>query len=93
MGDKEFFVKIGEYLVSTSALNFLAVRVILEIKTALEKEHTNKKSHRGKFIIPAAPQAGFGIGGFVGTGRHCRPCCKAAEMTTHFCCRNLHSSL
>ena len=37
MRDKEFFVKIGEYLVSTSALNFLAVRVILEIKNAMEK--------------------------------------------------------
>jgi hypothetical protein len=37
MGDKEFFAKIGEFLVATSALNFLAVRVILEMKTAMEK--------------------------------------------------------
>ena len=37
MGDKDFFVQMGEYLVASSALNFLAVRVILEIKNALEK--------------------------------------------------------
>jgi hypothetical protein len=67
MGDKEFFAKIGEYLVATSALNFLAVRVILEIKTALEKG-TSIKSPTGESSVPSAPQAGFGIGGFVGTG-------------------------
>ena len=67
MSDKEFFAKIGEYLVATSALNFLAVRVILEIKTALEKG-TSIKSPTGGSSSPSAPQADFGIGGFVGTG-------------------------
>ncbi|HJU33535.1 MAG TPA: zinc ribbon domain-containing protein [Nitrososphaera sp.] len=67
MGDKEFFIRIGEYLVSTSALNFLAVRVILEIKNAMEKG-TSIKSPTGSSSSPAAPQSGFGIGGFVGTG-------------------------
>jgi hypothetical protein len=67
MGDREFFAKIGDYLVATSALNFLAVRVILEIKTALEKG-TSIKSPTGESSVPSAPQAGFGIGGFVGTG-------------------------
>jgi hypothetical protein len=67
MGDREFFAKIGDYLVATSALNFLSVRVILEIKTALEKG-TSIKSPTGGSSVPSAPQAGFGIGGFVGTG-------------------------
>ncbi|HEX6283079.1 MAG TPA: hypothetical protein VFZ67_12705 [Nitrososphaera sp.] len=68
MGDKEFFVKIGEYLVSTSALNFLAVRVILEIKNAMEKGTSIKSPTGGSVSSPSAPQAGFGIGGFIGTG-------------------------
>ncbi len=68
MKDKEFFVKIGEYLVSTSALNFLAVRVILEIKNAMEKGTSIKSPTGGSASSPSAPQAGFGIGGFVGTG-------------------------
>ena len=68
MGDKEFFIKIGEYLVATSALNFLAVRVILEIKNAMEKGTSIKSPTGGSASSPSAPQAGFGIGGFVGTG-------------------------
>jgi hypothetical protein len=68
MGDKEFFIKIGEYLVATSALNFLAVRVILEIKNALEKGTPIKSPTGTSSSSSAAPQAGFGIGGFVGTG-------------------------
>ena len=68
MGDKEFFIKIGEYLVSTSALSFLAVRVILEIKNTMEKGTSIKSPTGGSSSSPSAPQAGFGIGGFVGTG-------------------------
>ena len=68
MGDKEFFIKIGEYLVATSALNFLAVRVIVEIKNALEKGAPRKSPTGTSSSSPAAPQAGFGIVGFVGTG-------------------------
>jgi hypothetical protein len=65
MDDRDFFMKIGEYLISTSALNFLAVRVILEIKGAMEKG-TSMKSPTGGSA--SQPQAGFGLGGFVGTG-------------------------
>lgn len=68
MGDKDFFVQMGEYLVATSALNFLAVRVILEIKNALEKGTSIKSPTGTSSSSTAAPQAGFGIGGFVGTG-------------------------
>jgi hypothetical protein len=67
MGGKEFFAKIGEYLVATSALNFLAVRVIIEMKAAMEKG-TSIKSPTGGSSYPSAPQAGFGVGGFVGAG-------------------------
>jgi hypothetical protein len=66
MNDREFFAKIGEYLVATSALNFLAVRVVLEIKSAMDKG-TSIKSPTGGTTTPS-PQAGFGIGGFVGAG-------------------------
>ena len=68
MGDKDFFVQMGEYLVASSALNFLAVRVILEIKNVLDKGTSIKSPTGTSSSPPAAPQAGFGIGGFVGTG-------------------------
>ena len=65
MEDKEFFIRIGEYLISSSALSFLAVRVIIEIKNAMEKGTPIKSPTAGS---SSAPQAGLGIGGFVGTG-------------------------
>lgn len=67
INEKEFFAKIGEYLVAMSALNFLAVRVIIEMKSAIDKG-TSVKSPTGGSAYPSAPQAGFGIGGFVGAG-------------------------
>ena len=67
MSDKEFFARIGEYLVATSAMNFLAVRVLIEMKAAMEKG-TSIKSPTGGSSYPSAPQAGFGVGGFVGAG-------------------------
>jgi hypothetical protein len=68
MGDKEFFIKIGEYLISSSALSFLTVRVIIEIRNTMEKSTPIKSPTAGTSSSPSAPQAGFGIGGFVGTG-------------------------
>jgi hypothetical protein len=78
MADKEFFIKIGEYLISSSALNFLAVRVILEIKNAMEKGTSIKSPTGGSSSSPSAPQAGFGIGGFVGTGGTVGPAAAAS---------------
>jgi hypothetical protein len=66
MNANEFFAKIGDYLVAMSALNFLAVRVVLEVKGAMDKG-TSIKSPTGGSTTPS-PQADFGIGGFVGTG-------------------------
>lgn len=68
MNEKEYFARIGDYLVATSAMNFLAIRVIFEIKNALEKG-SSMKSPTGGVASGAPPQqAGFGVGGFVGTG-------------------------
>jgi hypothetical protein len=66
MNEKEYFAKIGDYLVSTSALDFLAIRVILEMKSAIDKG-TPMKNATGGTASPS-PQTGFGIGGFVNTG-------------------------
>ena len=70
MNEKEYFAKIVDYLVSTSALDFLAIRVILEIKSAIDKSTLMKNALGGMASPPSppSPQAGFGIGGFVGTG-------------------------
>jgi ribosomal protein L40E len=68
INEKEFFAKIGDYLVTFSALNFLAIRVILELRSAAEKGTSMKSSTGGTAYTGTPPQAGFGIGGFVGTG-------------------------
>ena len=47
MNEKEYFAKIGDYLVSTSALDFLAIRVILEIKSAIDKNTLMKNATGG----------------------------------------------
>jgi hypothetical protein len=66
VNEKEYISKIGEYLVATSALNFLAIRVILEMKSAMEKGSSLKKPTGGVASSSATPEADFGIGGFVG---------------------------
>src|SRR5688500_1660074 len=70
MNEKEYFAKLADYLISTSALDFLAIRVILEIKSAIDKSTLMKNATGGMAPPPSppSPQAGFGIGGFVGTG-------------------------
>jgi len=42
INEKDFFAKILNYVVTTSALTFLMVRVILELRSALEKGTTIK---------------------------------------------------
>jgi len=37
INDKEFFQKLGDYVVAYSALEFLSIKVILEIKKTLDK--------------------------------------------------------
>ena len=68
MNEKEYIAKIVDYMVSTSAINFLAIRVILEIKSAIDKNTLMKNATGGLVSSPSSPQDGFGIAGFVGTG-------------------------
>jgi hypothetical protein len=42
LSDKEFFEKMGDYIVAYSALEFLAVKVIFEMKKALDKVGAGK---------------------------------------------------
>jgi hypothetical protein len=66
MSEKEYFTKITNYLVTISALNFLAIRVIVELKSAMDKG-TSVKGVSGGMASPSH-QAGFGIDAFVGSG-------------------------
>ena len=67
VNEKEYFSNIGEYLVATSAMNFLAIRVILEMKSAMEKGSSLKNPTGGLASSSSStPQADFGISGFVG---------------------------
>ena len=67
VNEKEYFSNIGEYLVATSAMNFLAIRVIFEMKSTMEKG-SSLKNHTGGLASSSTttPQADFGIRGFVG---------------------------
>ncbi len=37
LGDKEFFAKLGDYVVAYSALEFLSIKVIMELKKAVDR--------------------------------------------------------
>jgi hypothetical protein len=71
MNETEFFDKITAYLVTVSALNFLAIRVILELKSAMDKG-TSVKDVTGGVVASTSTspfhQDNFGVGAFVGTG-------------------------
>ena len=75
ISEREFFGKIGDYLISSSALNFLAVRVILELKSAMAKgssiqSATGATGATGATVSSSYPPSGsgggFGIAGFIG---------------------------
>ena len=79
MDNKEYFTKMGEYLVSSSALNFLTSRIILEIKTVLDKGTSRKSSIGDSSSISTSPPGissgagagtggGFGVDSFVNSG-------------------------
>jgi hypothetical protein len=74
MDNKEYFTKMGEYLVSSSALNFLTSRIILEIKTVLDKGASRKSSIGDSSSISTSPsgigsgRVGVGIDSFVNSG-------------------------
>jgi hypothetical protein len=66
INEKDFFSKILNYVVTVSALNFLMVRVILELRSALEKGTTIKDASGGVSSSSSPAQsAGFGISSFI----------------------------
>ncbi|MGI9011882.1 MAG: hypothetical protein ACR2F1_11940 [Nitrososphaeraceae archaeon] len=70
MNDKDYFSSIGKYLIASSAMNFLAIKVILEIKSAMDKT-SSIKNPTGGIADPnsnVSSSVGFGVGGFVGGG-------------------------
>jgi ribosomal protein L40E len=64
--EEHFFSKILSYVVNISALNFLSIRVILELRSAIEKG-TSFKDAGGLASSPASGPAlgGFGISSFT----------------------------
>ena len=66
IGDKEFFGKIAKFMISLSALNFLAIRVILEMKSAVDKGSSLKNPTGG--IAEPSSGSGFGVNAFVDSG-------------------------
>ena len=69
MDNKEYFTKMGEYLVSSSALNFLTSRIILEIKTVLDKGTSRKSSIGDSSSISTSPPGLGGSSSGSGSGR------------------------
>jgi hypothetical protein len=66
INEKDFFSKILNHVVTTSALTFLMVRVILELRSALEKGTTIKDVTGAAASSSSASQSGgFGISSFI----------------------------
>ena len=69
MESNEYFTRMGEFLVSSSALNFLACRVILELKTALDKTGSAKgkgeRSITSSSTFPSSYPSGSGNSGNI----------------------------
>jgi len=64
INEKDFFNRILNYVVTTSALTFLMARVILELRSALEKG-TTIKDIAGAPSSSASQTGGFGISSFI----------------------------
>jgi hypothetical protein len=72
MNEKEMISNFLTYLISFSASNFLMIRVLLELKTSIQKG-TSLKDSTGGEMMPgstsgATSGSAFGIGGFIDTG-------------------------
>lgn len=66
INETDFFSKILNYVVTISALNFLMIRVILELRSALEKGTTIKDASGGAASSFSPSQStGFGISSFI----------------------------
>ena len=66
LSDKEFFEKLGDYTVAYSALEFLAIKVIFELKKSIKSGSGNTQSpglmpgmgNPGMMGIPSGPRPG-----------------------------------
>ena len=63
IGDKEFFQKLGDYTVAYSALEFLAIKVIFEIRKNLGSGTGNTQSPG---LMPGMGNPGMMAGGMAG---------------------------
>ena len=66
LSDKEFFQKLGDYVVAYSALEFLAIKVIFELRKAVGTGSGNTQSPG---LMPGMGQPGMMAGGMVPPGR------------------------
>jgi hypothetical protein len=59
VNEREFFASVGNYLVAMSAMNFLAIQVILEIKSAIGvKKSSNVEKEFGSFAATTGKPIG-----------------------------------
>jgi len=60
VNEREFFASVGNYLVEMSAMNFLAIQVILEIKSAIDKKKKSSDVERdhGSFVATTGKPIG-----------------------------------
>ncbi|MDE1763433.1 MAG: zinc ribbon domain-containing protein [Thaumarchaeota archaeon] len=58
LSDKEFFEKLGDYVVAYSALEFLSVKVIFELKKALDKSAAGQASQSSGGTMPSGMSFG-----------------------------------
>jgi hypothetical protein len=65
INEKDFFSNILNYVVTTSALTFLMVRVILELRSALEKGTTIKDVTGAAASSSSSQTSGSGISSFI----------------------------
>lgn len=63
LSDKEFFQKLGDYTVAYSALEFLAIKVIFEMRKSLGSGSGNTQSPG---LMPGMGQPGMMAGGMPG---------------------------
>lgn len=70
VSEKEFFQQLGDYVVAYSALEFLAVKVLFEIKKTLDKKSGGKASGgtQSPGLMPSMGQAGMMGGGGMNPG-------------------------
>lgn len=62
IGDKEFFQRLGDYVVAYSALEFLSIKVIFEIRKSLK---TGSATTQSPGLMPGMGQPGMAQPGMV----------------------------